>query len=408
MTSLPLEDPQFWIVSLLTLAVVVFALYRALRREDDAESACAGCPAAQAARTARPEAARVRTQTLTALSALLVGALAVEAQQAPAERVERRVAAMGTTLTVVVDGLGRAEGLAVAERLIGEVAAAEARLSTWREDSELAELNRTPVGQPLALSPETWKALSDAVRCAFESDGAFDPTIGALVAAWGLRGDGRVPDPQELAAARAAVGWRQLQLDAPARSAARLGDFRIEEGGFGKGAALAGALTLARQLAPDAEVRLDLGGQLAWTGARAPVAFSLADPRDRSREVLEVVSPLSEGSVATSGESERHFEVGGRRFGHLLDPRSGEPAADFGTATSIGPSPTLADCRSTALYVLGPAAARRKIAGATSQGDNILLVIDGDRLRALVGPRLLDRVRALTGDVSIEGVPRSR
>ncbi|MBZ0102077.1 MAG: FAD:protein FMN transferase [Thermoanaerobaculia bacterium] len=408
MSSLPLSDPQFWIVSLLTLAVVVFAVYRALRRDDEAAAACASCPAAQVVRQAPPPAPRVRPPALTLLCALLAGGFALEAQQAPAERVERRVAAMGTTLTVVVDGLGREEGLAVAERLIGEVAAAEARLSTWREDSELAALNRTPVGQALALSQETWKALSDAVRCAFESDGAFDPTVGSLVAAWGLRGDGRVPDPEALAAARAAVDWRQLQLDAPARTAARLGDFRLEEGGFGKGAALAGALALARQLAPHAEVRLDLGGQLAWTGARAPVAFSLADPRNRGREVLEVVSPLGEGSVATSGESERRFEVGGRRFGHLLDPRTGEPAADFGTASSIGPSPTLADCRSTALFVLGPDGARAKIAGAASQGDNVLLVVEGDRLRALVGPRLLDSVKALTEDVSIEVVPRSR
>jgi thiamine biosynthesis lipoprotein len=124
--------------------------------------------------------------------------------------------------------------------------------------------------------------------------------------------------------------------------------------------------------------------------------------------VLEITVDLPEGSIATSSNTERAVVVDGERIGHLLDPRTGRPAPDFGSATSIGPSAALADCRSTGLFVLGPEAARRKIGGAESQGDNILLVVEGERLRALVSPRLVGRVRALVPDLTIEIVPRMR
>lgn len=403
MPAFPFEDPQFWIVTLATASVVAFAAWRLVRRAVTVETPCASCPRVRA--TVAPGAERApRNLPVVALLLALVGA-----GIAPAETVERRVQAMGTTLTVAVEGLPRERGLELAEALVASVSETEARLSTWREDSELAAFNRSTPGIPFSLSQPTWSALSNAVRCTTETGGAFDPTIAPLVEVWGLRTGGRRPSEAEIEAARAKVGFAGFDLAAPGRTAVRNNDaVRIEEGGFGKGAALAEALKLARERAPEAAVRLDLGGQLAWTGQRSAVAVGIADPRKREREVLEIVLDLMEGSIATSSNAERAVTVDGERLGHLLDPRTGRPAPDFGSATSIGPSPVLADCRATGLFVLGPEAARRKIGGAESQGDNVLLVVEGDRLRALVSPRLGARVRALVPELTIEIVPRMR
>lgn len=403
MPAFPFEDPQFWIVTLATASVVAFATWRLVRRAVAVETPCASCPRVRAAAAPGVEGAP-RSLPAVALLLTLVGA-----GTAPAETVERRVQAMGTTLTVAVEGLPRERGLELAEALVASVAATEARLSTWREDSELAAFNRSTPGIPFSLSQPTWSALSNALRCATETGGAFDPTVAPLVEVWGLRTGGRRPSETEIEAARAKVGFAGFDVAAPSRTAVRNNDtVRIEEGGFGKGAALAEALKLARERSPEAAVRLDLGGQLAWTGQRSAVAVAIADPRDREREVLEIVLDLVEGSIATSSNAERAVTVDGERIGHLLDPRTGRPAPDFGSATSTGPSPVLADCRATGLFVLGPEAARRKIGGAESQGDNVLLVVEGDRLRALVSPRLGARVRALVPELTIEIVPRMR
>jgi thiamine biosynthesis lipoprotein len=113
---------------------------------------------------------------------------------------------------------------------------------------------------------------------------------------------------------------------------------------------------------------LDLGGQVLAVGSDAnerPWRVPVADPRDRQKTVAEL--GLTSLSASTSGNSERSRTVEGRRIGHILDPRTGEPAADFGSATVVAPSALVADILSTAFFVLGPekglalsAALRRK------------------------------------------------
>jgi thiamine biosynthesis lipoprotein len=256
---------------------------------------------------------------------------------------------MGTWLRLEVEGADRAQALEASERAVRAVEATEARLSTWRDDSELARLNRSPVGEAFALSPETARDLALARELWRATDGAFDPGIGGLVRAWGLRSGGRQPGAGELAALLEARGLASLALEGT--SARRLHPLlELEEGGFGKGVALDAAV---RELAASGveHALLDLGGQVALVGRRATVV-ELADPRDRGRPVLAL--ELESGSLSTSGNAERAVTVGDTRIGHILDPRTGEPARDFGSVSVLAADATTADVLSTALYVLGP------------------------------------------------------
>ena len=265
-------------------------------------------------------------------------------------RVERRALAMGTRVEIAVEAEGRGRVVAASEAALDAVSDAERRLSTWRDDSELVRLNSAEVGSWVPLSPVTAHELSEAVAWADATGGAFDPTVGALVRAWDLRGGGRVPGEHELRTVRRGVGHAGLEVSAGA--ARRIVDgVVVEEGGFGKGAALRAAMAAARAAGARC-VRVDLGGQWAVSGSCEPMVLSVAHPDLRDTPIASFA--WIGGSVATSGHSERTLTVHGSTVGHLLDPRTGRPAPDRGSVTVLADDPLAADAVATALAVMGP------------------------------------------------------
>jgi thiamine biosynthesis lipoprotein len=333
-----------------------------------------------------------RRKSTAALKTLAFAAFLLSGCAHPALS-ERRVMLMGTALDVEIEAADRPAALAASERAVEALEAAEARLSTWRDDTELARLNRAPIGEPMPLSPTLARELQAARHCWEETGGAFDPGVGSLVRAWGLRSGGRIP---ELAELRAAQGISGLRLSNG--TAVREKDLLLEEGGWGKGAGLVDALEALKRDGV-ARASLDLGGQVAVLGGGWEVP--VADPRQRDRSV--VVLKVDGGSVSTSGNGERGIVVEGKRLGHILDPRTGKPAPDFGSLTVWTADPLRADCLSTGLYVLGP---ERALAWAAAHPGVEVLVLrtDGDRLRALASPGLRGRLKAMDSEVKIDFV----
>lgn len=308
--------------------------------------------------------------------------------------VERRLAVMGTSLELRVEAADRQQALAASERAVSALEAAEDRLSTWRDDTELARLNASPAGQPVPLSPALAADLDAARRCWQETSGAFDPAVGRLVQAWGLRSGGRRPGPEELREAVEAAGLDGLRIGSGAAVRERTG-LVLEEGGFGKGAGLADALA---SLGAATRAWLDLGGQTAVLG-RGRWKIPVADPRFRERPA--VVLTIDGGSVSTSGNSERGIWVDGERLGHLLDPRSGRPVPDFGSLTVWTADPLRADCLSTGLYVMGPESALGW--AAAHPGVEVLVLRPrGERIEALASAGLKGRLEVLAGGVDVE------
>lgn len=274
-------------------------------------------------------------------SLLLVGLLACPAMAMPKLAPERAVLAMGTRLTLRLEG-GSAAGLSAAtEAALAEVARIEGATSTWRSDSLWSRLNAAN-GEAQSLDPEWIQLLTRAQTWSIDTEGAFDPVLGALLRAWGVREGGRRPGAEELTRARAASGVSHLRLDPQAGTAQLLDpEAGLEEGAFLKGYALDAARRVAE--ARGAAIgRLDFGGQLLTWGRAVEV--EVAHPRDRQRAVVRL--RLESASLSTSGCSERG--------GHLLDPRSGEPCPNWGAVSVVSPSALDGDLLSTALYVLGP------------------------------------------------------
>ena len=398
--NLPVADPQFWIVTAAAAVALGLVLRRIIRRKSSAALPCEHCP--KAGQTGHPRSAKGAGRRAT----VLILATAGLAAAAGAAVVEREVAAMGTRLSLAVESDHRATGLAVSQAMVGAVEDAERRLSTWRPASEIQSFNSAAPGTRVALSPLLWRAVSTAVACWHETGGAFDPTVAPLVEAWGLRREGRLPDDVEIARALLFVGAGRLALDWERHAVAQPGGVRLEEGGFGKGAALDAALAAARGLEPGVRIELNFGGQLAWAGRTQPFEVRLADPRDRSQAVLALTLSAATGSLSTSGNSERKSVVDGVAIGHLLDPRSGRPAPDIGSATVFSAQATAADCRSTGLFVLGAQAGAPLMSrwSRERQGEAVLLLVEPEGLRALVTPGLAARARALTPELRIERI----
>lgn len=254
---------------------------------------------------------------------------------------------MGTPLTVTVPNVE--SNLAVVETAFEEVARVESLISTWREDSALAELNQHPVGATAKLDAELFELLELVADWSDRTGGAFDPAIGRILFAWDLRGEGVVPSPEMLRLAIEKSGARYLELDRENLTATRTADLLIEEGGFGKGYALDRAASVLRESEVD-DAMVDFGGQITLIGSN-PVSVGIANPENRLQPALEV--ELSSASVATSSGSERFFESGGERYSHILDPRTGRALPPRGSVTVIHDSGLVADIAATALYVMG-------------------------------------------------------
>lgn len=244
---------------------------------------------------------------------------------------ERTLLAMGTVLT-----LRMPSGSGTLEPALAEVMALEERCSTWRPESLWSRLN---AGEAVVLPPEDRALLVKVVELSRRTNGAFDPLLGRLIQAWGLRSGGRVPSEPELAEARAAAGVDHLQ-GLPGGVTLRGGAW-LEEGGFLKGHALDRLAARLRHGGARAGL-LDFGGQLlAWGPAQS---VDVADPKDRQLPRLTV--DLRNASLSTSGTSER-----GR---HILDPHTGRLSESWGSVAVVRPTGLEADILSTALYVMGP------------------------------------------------------
>lgn len=244
------------------------------------------------------------------------------------------------------------------------VDALEAQLSVFRHDSAVSHVNRRAAQAPVPLTRAVFAVLYHAARLAAFTGGVFDPTAGPLVRCWGfLRRQGRLPRPEELSAAMSGTGIGHLRFDRPSRTIAfaRPG-VEMNLGAIGKGYALdRAARWLRRGGTPGA--LLSAGGSSVRALRRPPGGgtwtVGLRDPRrpDHRWALLH----LYDAALGTSGTSEQYFVHEGRRYGHIVDPRTGWPVTGRLATTVVASTATEADALATACFVGGRPAADRCI-----------------------------------------------
>jgi len=288
--------------------------------------------------------------------------------------------AMGSFFEIRL-GVRTSGAVELATRALDLIDELEAQLTVYRDDSEVSRLNRSAHEGPIPVEPNLFALLARAVELSRATGGAYDVTSGALSEAWGfVRGPKRVPEPEVLADARARTGWQHLRLDPAGRTVAfdRPG-VTINLGSIGKGYAIDRAVEVIRGywLPTSAVVH---GGQSSL--------FALGSPPGRFGDRWEVAlrnpwnpdSPLGtlrlrNRGLGTSGGAFQSFEANGRTYGHILDPRTGEPADGPASVTVLASTSADADALSTAFYLLGPEAARDHVAAHPEIG--VVIVREG-------------------------------
>jgi len=246
----------------------------------------------------------------------------------------------------------------------------EQSMSTYRADSEISRFNAAPVGEWFPVSEGFFTVLTTALAVGWQSEGAYDVTVGPLVEAWGFGASEPTqlpPDEAELSRLRARVGQDNLQLDGEGHRILKRIDLALDLSSIAKGYAVDQvALWLSSQGV--ASYLVEVGGEMRLAG-QSPRddlwRVAIEQPESSGRAVGEAIR-VTDAAVATSGDYRNFFEVGGVRYSHSIDPRSGHPVThDLVSVTVVDPSAMIADAWATALIVLG---AEEGMAVAQRQG----------------------------------------
>ncbi len=270
---------------------------------------------------------------------------------------------MGTTWAVTLNapGLSAHDRAQAREAIQASLDAVDGAMSTWDSASELARFNAFRGSDPFPLSAETLSVLGLAREVAAATDGAFDPTVRPLVAAWGFGAGARVPGQEpgesELAALRARVGFRQLELERATGSARKHHpELELDLSAIAKGFGVDRVAQVLQERGY-ADFLVEVGGELRAQGERPGGGrwrLAVERPEAGGRAVFAVVA-LSDRALATSGDYRSFYQAGGRRRSHIIDPRTGRPVEHgLASVSVVDPSAAVADAWATALMVLGP------------------------------------------------------
>ena len=265
--------------------------------------------------------------------------------------------AMATTFEIVLP-LGTLNAYAIAESGLDEIDRLEQQMTVYRDDSEVALINARAAHEPVAVEKSLFDLFVTCGQLHRESRGAFDIAVGPLVKLWGFyRRQGRMPTLDERRAALAVSGMRHVRLDPAAKTIAfdRVG-VELNLGSVGKGHALDRTIRLLHREAAVRSALIHGGHSSVYAvgsepGTDAGWSIGLRDPD--SPDVRLGCFRLRDRGLGISATTHQFFEHEGRKFGHLLDPRTAWPAEGIAISAATAPTAAEADALATAFFVLG-------------------------------------------------------
>jgi thiamine biosynthesis lipoprotein len=292
---------------------------------------------------------------LFVIGLLLIGCRS-PAPNASLQRFEFSKPQMGTLVRITLYAANEITARNAADAAFRRIAALEDIMSDYQADSELMRLSAQPCLHPVPVSAELFDILTRARKISELSNGAFDVTVGPYVRLWRFsRKRKSLPTAEELAAARAAVGWQKLRLDVRTRTVTLLvPNMRLDLGGMGKGYAADAALRVLKQrgitralVAASGDIAIGdpPPGQRGWKIGVSAI--------DGSTNVPVRTLLLHNAGTSTSGDSEQFVEIGGIRYSHIVDPTTGLGMTNRIQATIVAPDATTTDSLDTTVCLLG-------------------------------------------------------
>lgn len=300
---------------------------------------------------------------------------------------------MGTSLAISLRG-AQPEALALlSAKIQARLAAVNASMSTYEKASEISVFNALTPGYSLTLSQEFATVVAFSLNVAERSEGAFDPTVGPLVKAWGFGANAKTrsdaPKAEELKELLKRVGYKRLKFDPRTRWLTRGGAIELDLSAVAKGYGVDVVQALLLEQGFEDHM-VEIGGEVCVSGRPSPerlwrIGIETPSPEAGSaREVLKVLQ-LESGCLATSGDYRSYLELDGKKRQHTIDPRSGE-SVDNGVASVsvLAKTAMQADAWATAMMVMGQ---DKAMALAKDEGLEILVIRrEGQELRLTKTP----------------------
>jgi thiamine biosynthesis lipoprotein len=278
--------------------------------------------------------------------------LPVRARPGKAGRYETVFQVMGTEGRLEAVAPDEAAARRMFEAALPQLRIVEQLMSTYRPDSDVSRLNQLGAQRPVVLSEHTLAVMRKSVEVSRLTGGAFDVTYAPLRTFWRrAQQEARMPDQEAVDGALAAVGWGRLVIEGD-RVGFTVEGMEVDLGGIAKGYAIDLAAVALQGAGASAGI-VDIGGDLRLFGApEAGGNWRIRIQRPPGVEE-EWTLDLSACGVATSGDYARWFSIGDERFSHIVDPRTGRPAAGMASVTVTAPDAMTADALATALSVMG-------------------------------------------------------
>lgn len=306
--------------------------------------------------------------------------------------VERARLSMGSDVRITASVSRESEALRAFEKVFDEFDRLDRLLSVWHANSDVSRINAAAGRAPVTVSAETIEVVRAAQQVGEWTGGKFDVTFGALSGLWKFDHDqdNQIPRPADVRARLPDIDIQAVVVDTDRRTVflPRRG-MRLHLGGIGKGYAVDRAAAILRA-GGISDFLIQAGGDLYASGSRndRPWRAAIRDPRaDRSFAAMN----LRDETFSTSGDYERFFIRDGRRYHHILDPDTGEPARGCRSVTIVARQAMLADALSTGVFVLGPQAGMMLI----EKLPDVEGVIVTDRNTVMVSSGLTERLERL-------------
>ena len=296
-------------------------------------------------------------ERMAALAAAALPRVPSDIEAVPEKLIRAGRQAMACLFEIFVSTRDRSRIMTI-HRALDLIQELECQMTVFRDDSEIAHLNRYAFERPIAAETGLFELLRLGARIYRETGGAFDMTAGPLWRAWGFsRRQGALPDPEAVKEARSQVGSRFLELDPSAGTVRfRRRGLELNLGAIGKGYALDRAGRLLKEEGTSrALLHAGHSSILALgdgPGRELPPGWkvSIRDPLGRTGPLATV--ELRNRALSTSGVGEQFFRIGSRHYGHVLDPRTGHPVEKNLAATALASTAAEADALSTAFLVM--------------------------------------------------------
>lgn len=278
---------------------------------------------------------------------------------------------MGTLFTITLYADDETSAKAAGDSAFTKIAALDHMMTDYDSDSELMQLCRKPFGEPVRVSDELFDILQRSQQISELSEGAFDVTVGPLVRQWRrARRAQTLPTPDQINQARESVGWRKLKLDSQNKTVTlTVPKMQLDLGGIAKGYAADKALEVLRQrgitralVAASGDIAIGDAppGKRGWrVGVGSPAYKQAGSATQESQSGSSVSEPIEEtillanAAISTSGDEQQFAIIGGVRYSHIVDPRTGVGLTNQLQVSILAKNATDTDAFATTVCVLG-------------------------------------------------------